>query len=73
MTLTANGPTTARSRPARLATDIRATLCQSIALATASQREPDLTAWLAAMLGTLPRGQGDLLAAVLTAAPGGSR
>jgi hypothetical protein len=131
MTFTANGPATARSRPARLATDIRATLYQAIAdlaetalwlpgryvaehdraadilarmsgdlaraatalrgwpgyppdwpghsyaaataLATASQREPDLTAWLAAMLGTLPRGQGDLLAAVLTAAPGGSR
>jgi hypothetical protein len=131
MTLTPNGPATARSRPARLATDIRATLYQSIAdlaetalwlpgryvaehdraaeilarmsgdlaraatalrgwpgyppdwpghsyaaataLATASQREPDLAAWLAAMLVTIPQGRGNLLAAALTAAPGDSR
>jgi hypothetical protein len=31
MTLTPNGPATARSRPARLGTDIRATLYQAIA------------------------------------------
>jgi hypothetical protein len=100
MTLTPNGPATARSRPPRLATDVRATLYQAIAdlaetalrgwpgyppdwpghsyaaataLATASQREPDLAAWLAAMLATIPRGQGDLLAAILIGSPGGSR
>jgi hypothetical protein len=131
MTLTANGPATARSRPARLAADIRATLYQAIAdlaetalwlpgryvaehdraadtlarmsgdlaraatalrgwpgyppdwlghsyaaataLATASQREPDLATWLAVMLATIPQGRGDLLAAVLAGSPGDKR
>jgi hypothetical protein len=119
-------PATARSRPARLAGDIRATLYQAIAdlaetalwlpgryvaehdraadllarvsgdlargatalrgwpayppdwpghsyaaataLATAQAREPDLTAWLAAMVTTIPRGQGRRLAAAIAAA-----
>jgi hypothetical protein len=133
MTLTAHGPGQARSRPARLAGDIRAQLYQAIAdlaetalwlpgryvsehdraadilarlsgdlarsatmlrgwpgyppdwpahsyaaataLAAAQAREPDLRAWLAAMLDTIPRGQGSSLAAVVgggsARAPGG--
>jgi hypothetical protein len=110
MTLTPNEPATARSRPARLATNIRPTLYQAIAdlaetalwlpgryvaalrgwpgypldwpshsyaaataLATAGQREPDLAAWLAAMLTTIPQGRGNLLAAALAATPDDSR
>jgi hypothetical protein len=127
MTLTANGPATARSRPARLPGDIRTSLYQAIAdlaetalwlpgrfvaehdraadilarlsgdlaraatalrgwpayapdwpahsyaaataLATAQAREPDMAAWLAAMLTTIPKGQGDHLAAALTRPP----
>jgi hypothetical protein len=123
-------PATARSRPARLAGDIRATLYQAIAdlaetalwlpgryvaehdraadllarisgdlacgatalrgwpacppdwpghsysaataLAAAQAREPDLVAWLAAMLDTIPRGRGSHLAAARTAAAASS-
>jgi hypothetical protein len=128
MTLTAHGPGPARSRPARLAGDVRAQLYQAIAdlaetalwlpgryvsehdraadilarisgdlaraatmlrgwpayppdwpahsyvaataLAAAQAREPDLGAWLAAMLATVPRGEGRRLAAALAQDPG---
>jgi hypothetical protein len=36
-------------------------------LATAFSREPDFAAWLAAMLNTIPKGQGSHLAAALIA------
>jgi hypothetical protein len=130
MTLTAHGPGPARSRPARLAGDVRANLYQAIAdlaetalwlpgryvsehdraadilarlsgdlaraatmlrgwpayppdwpahsyaaataLAAAQAPEPDLGAWLAAMLATVPRGEGSRLAAALAGDPDSS-
>lgn len=44
----------------------------AVALAAASTSEPDLAAWLAAMVGTIPRGAGQQLAAVLAEAAGGT-
>lgn len=40
----------------------------AVALAAAIDQEPDLAAWLAEILASLPRGRGDQLAAALAAA-----